>query len=64
MPGIKDSQGHEWYVSGTEHPFLMGWTCENCGCWTYTQDGLMPAEEPHSNKACIIKDKNEASPNY
>ena len=50
---VKDEKGHEWYVSQTEHPFLTGWTCENCGTHTFTYDGRMPEDKPHSDVECV-----------
>lgn len=49
---MKDSNGHDWSVSVTEHPFLTGWKCGTCNRYCYTQDGLIPAEEPKHKEFC------------
>ena len=52
---MKDAQGHDWEVEQTEHPFLTGWKCENCGRRTFTYDGRIPADEPELQEACTPK---------
>ena len=54
MMMMKDKHGHDSEVNVYDHPFLTGWKCVNCGMKTYTQDGLIPAEEPQSTKPCAI----------
>jgi hypothetical protein len=59
MPGIKDTQGHEWLTrSIQDHPFLTTWKCVNCGRGTFTQDGCYSDDQPNLKDHCIIPDEN------